>query len=1124
MSDTEDQVVDKSGSLYSVHTLCKDLEKESSHSGKSQLISSFTKKFDGDLYLLAKLMLVKEDKRVFRLKDKSMLKVCAHIWDADLDEMIADLDNGDFTETCKKFYIEYGKFPKRSTLTLKEVDDFLEGLTKSGKFDDQVKLVKKILKKCIPSDWRLICRIIDGDLKVNTGAKFFLDGLHPNAYDFFKKANNLKAVIEKIQKHDFDKNNDDDMDDGDDDDDDDDDDDEDGKKKKKKKTSASKKNSGAFDSGIKLMTPIKPMLPKACKSVAEVVKSCGSTFYAEIKYDGERIQIHKDGNKFSCYSRNLKPMMPYKVEHVTEFIPKATKATQMILDGEILLMDTKTGIPLPFGTLSIHKKKDFKDATVCIFLFDILYLNGESLIHRPFHERREILEKNIKVVQHRVEFSEITKIQGAAEQNKLTDLLNRAFKEKLEGLVVKDGDMEYEPGCRHWIKVKKDYIAGMGDTADLLALGGYYGTGNFGGVITVFLMCTWDKKTKTYKTVCKASSGIDDKTIMKMQPGILEKMTKISKDHTKVPHWLDCAKQYTPDFIVKDYREAMVLEIGTAEITQTKHHTSGYSLRFPRILKVRHDKDYKTATNFEELQHLGKDAKIVSYDDDDEDVVLKPSKKTTAVPKTTTTTTTTTTTSTSSASKKVTTTITCKPTIQELPTDSNLLLIHFGNPKLWSQYGLSKNITQYFEQDELEQFSDEKKYKSTSGGTLTHMEKNSFTKQKVCIYQIPCIEKKTGKDASFNMELFKKSLVSLYTICDSSNSKAVIFKQNYSEWDDIEHAIQSHDETIDYLVVESTKSKKNSKATSSTTSSSAKDTTDISSTTTTTTTTAGVELLEHEIISKAEEMEKDKEWPFDGVNVVFSDKLDKELVKKLKKYVLARRGKVSDQWVPGGINETTHFICDNDDCPMFTHVDRLGGIIVQSKWIEECFLNDEKVDEDLYIFKPVNNNNNNNSDNSNSKDKSSSSSKDKNNGNSSNGGNISPNKRSREEEEDHDEKDNTNGKERDSVKIKTIHPTIFKNCNIYLHENINDKEKLRRYIIAFYGQISEHITDKTTHIVISLPPNFSLKPKEYIYKQLEKNITNQKNQKIPVLNSLWIWDSLNSEKLLDESKYILTSK
>lgn len=101
-------------------------------------------------------------------------------------------------------------------------------------------------------------------------------------------------------------------------------------------------NYNCFLTGLSLLIPVKPMLAKACRSMDEVISRCPNGMYSEIKYDGERIQIHKKGDQFKCFSRNLKPMQEWKVEQVSDFIPKATSADSIILDGEILLMDTNT--------------------------------------------------------------------------------------------------------------------------------------------------------------------------------------------------------------------------------------------------------------------------------------------------------------------------------------------------------------------------------------------------------------------------------------------------------------------------------------------------------------------------------------------------------------------------------------------------------------------------------------------------------------------------------------------------------------------------------------------------------------------------------------------------------------
>lgn len=143
------------------------------------------------------------------------------------------------------------------------------------------------------------------------------------------------------------------------------------------------------------MTPVKPMLADACKSAEQAFAKCKNGILAEVKYDGERLQVHKNGDKYQYYSRNLKQVSDHKSEHLKEYIPKAMpNAKQLILDGEILLYDTKKKCPLPFGTLGKHKKNKFQDATVCYFVFDCIYYNGESLMNKLEFESHRYLNRS----------------------------------------------------------------------------------------------------------------------------------------------------------------------------------------------------------------------------------------------------------------------------------------------------------------------------------------------------------------------------------------------------------------------------------------------------------------------------------------------------------------------------------------------------------------------------------------------------------------------------------------------------------------------------------------------------------------------------------------------------------
>ncbi|KAK3104567.1 hypothetical protein FSP39_005106 [Pinctada imbricata] len=360
-----------------------------------------------------------------------------------------------------------------------------------------------------------------------------------------------------------------------------------------------------------LMTPILPMLAEACRSVEYAMKKCPNGFYSEIKYDGERVQIHKKGDSYSYFSRSLKPVLPHKVQHFKEYIPKAfPTGDNLILDAEVLLVDTKTSKPLPFGTLGVHKKAAFKDACVCLFVFDCMHLNGENIMNKPIKERRKILEKEMTEIPNRIVFSELNHVTKPED---LQEQIDEVFSQGLEGLVLKDVKSVYEPGKRHWLKIKKDYLAEgtMADSADLSVLGAYYGSGRKGGIMSIFLLGVYNPDTKKWCTVTKCHSGLDDETLQKLQTSL--DMVKISKDESKVPSWLNVKKAVVPDFVSKDPKLAPVWEISGAEFSKADIHTAdGISIRFPRITKFRDDKSWDTATNLRELRELFKKSKEVS--------------------------------------------------------------------------------------------------------------------------------------------------------------------------------------------------------------------------------------------------------------------------------------------------------------------------------------------------------------------------------------------------------------------------------------------------------------------------------------------------------------------------------
>ncbi|CAF3243885.1 unnamed protein product [Rotaria socialis] len=581
--------------------LCTKIAETNGHLAKTSLVQDFItygidgESYQGNLSLLFHLLLPSKGYKsiIYNLKSKQLCKLFSIIFHENVNTMIQKCEeSGDVAETISDFYSSstHVKPPPKTLLSNYDVDKFLHELGQLTREQDQIPLLRKITEKSTVNDLRMFIRLIQKDLKINAGPKHIIESLGANAYESFQATNDLKSFIKRYLEH-------------------------------KSSVDNGSQINKQLSIKIELMTPVHPMLAEPCKSVDFAFKRCPNGFYAEIKYDGERLQLHKDRtNKFKFFSRSLKSVTEHKIDQISQYISKAfPKGESMILDGEILLVDRKTKKPLPFGTLGVHKKKEFSEANEAFFIFDCLYYNGESLLHKTLKERRQILTEHMVSIENRILLSDLKTVNKKSE---LKHLINFTIAEGLEGLVLKNPDGMYEPNKRHWLKVKKDYLMDgtMADTADLVVLGAYYGTGKKGGLMSVFLLGCYDPKTDQWCTVAKCGNGFDDATLEKLQADLKFNMNKISKNPNQVPRWLNISRDLIPDFIVVDPKQSPVWEITGAEFSKSKQHTAnGISIRFPRVTKVRDDKTWREATNLSYLAELFEKSKPTKRDNDDDD-------------------------------------------------------------------------------------------------------------------------------------------------------------------------------------------------------------------------------------------------------------------------------------------------------------------------------------------------------------------------------------------------------------------------------------------------------------------------------------------------------------------------
>lgn len=386
-------VVHEDDKFSMFYKLCNRISKVDAYTEKTAIVNNFFQKgsdgtkFNGDVTLWCKMLLPQVSKRVYNLKSKQLVKLFSRILKSDQDDMLTHLEKGDVSQTIQYFFSKCNSLKPAddSTLTIQDVDSFLMDLSKLTKEDEQIYHFKKIVKKCTLQDMRTLVRLIKGDLRINAGPKHILEGVHPDAYSVFQTARDLDMVIDRVLSQ---------------------------SSGVKHKDSVQK----TVHAKLTVMTPILPMLAEACKSVEMAMKKCPNGMFSEIKYDGERVQVHKKGREFKYFSRALKPVLPHKVSHFKDYLPKAfPEGEDLILDAEVLMVDVKTGKPLPFGTLGVHKQSEFKDAQVCLFIFDCLYYNGQVLLDMPIRKRRKILLEHMVEVKNHVMLSEQELIRKPAD-------------------------------------------------------------------------------------------------------------------------------------------------------------------------------------------------------------------------------------------------------------------------------------------------------------------------------------------------------------------------------------------------------------------------------------------------------------------------------------------------------------------------------------------------------------------------------------------------------------------------------------------------------------------------------------------------------------------------------------
>ncbi|MEX0849644.1 MAG: ATP-dependent DNA ligase [Candidatus Dependentiae bacterium] len=360
---------------------------------------------------------------------------------------------------------------------------------------------------------------------------------------------------------------------------------------------------------VKLGIPIRPAAAERLPTAQAVMEKLGHCV-AQPKLDGFRLQVHLDKSgdtpKIWFFSRNLQDMS-YMFPDLTAAVAKLP-VTNMICEGEAIVYDPNTKNFLPFQETVKRKRKHgidqaIEDFPLQVYLFDLLYIDDQSLIDESHMMRRETLltlldgfnDEKVQAIDERY----------MTEPQQLLNYFQENISAGLEGLVVKRPDSIYTPGKRNfnWIKLKRQEEGHLDDTIDCVILGYYYGHGkraNFG--IGAFLVGVYNKETDQFETIAKVGTGLKDDDWRELK----KRCDAIKVDQQ--PKNVSCAKDLAPDVWV---HPELVCMVRADEITLSPIHTAnksdehlGFALRFPRFMGYRPDKSAKDATDIDEMKHL----------------------------------------------------------------------------------------------------------------------------------------------------------------------------------------------------------------------------------------------------------------------------------------------------------------------------------------------------------------------------------------------------------------------------------------------------------------------------------------------------------------------------------------
>lgn len=568
------------------------LESTTKRLDKTYFISQFLKKvpeaeLDAIVLLLQGIIFPKYDERKIGVASRLVLKALNTATGIEVDKIEKEWKNiGDLGEVAEKLV---GK-KKQATLfsqelSVKKVFDNIRNLAElegPGTVDRKVKLIAELLTSAKPREAKYIIRIILEDMRVGVGDGTIRDALvwayfgkeiglvydeKEKTVEFKEGREKYKEYLDVLQEA-LDISND---------------------FSKVAKVAKEKGINGLKKIELKTEKPIKVMLFQKAKDFEDAFERVGKPAAFEYKYDGFRLEIHKKGDEVKLFTRRLENVTK-QFPDVVRFVKDSVKAKDFIIDSEITGIDPKTKKHLAFQNISqrIKRKYDIdkmtKEIPVMVNVFDIISHDGKSLINEPYKERISVLKRIVKKQAHKIQQAEqiIT-----ADMKEVQKFYEKALAMGNEGVMAKNLEAPYKPGSRvgYGVKIKPTM-----ETLDLVIVGAEWGTGKRGKWLSSFNIACRDPDTGELLEIGKFGTGVKEKaeegTSFEEMTNLLKPLIKSEKGkHVKV-------------------KPKIVVEIDYEEIQKSPTYSSGYALRFPRLVKLRSDKPVDEITTIDMVEEL----------------------------------------------------------------------------------------------------------------------------------------------------------------------------------------------------------------------------------------------------------------------------------------------------------------------------------------------------------------------------------------------------------------------------------------------------------------------------------------------------------------------------------------